>query len=238
MKKIIVTMMTVTAIHILSPLPSYAASLQDTLTSVITQNPQILTQMVNLKKEWDEGNRDAVWSMLAGQMQERMGIENAALLGEGDWKQAMEAQLTDRVKAEIGDRVSTRIAPYQDQIQLVAKALNINSNILPQSGQDQEITDSYEQVMDLTATGYASGIENNGYSGDKTVTGTDVRKGIVAVDPQVIPMGTRVWVEGYGEAVAEDQGSAIKGDRIGLAFDSKEEALEYGMQKVKVYILE
>lgn len=243
MKKIIVTIMTVTAIHILSPLPSYAASLQDTLTTLITQNPQILTQMVNLKKEWDDGNRDAIWSMVASQVQDRVGLENVDLLGEGegDWKQAMETQLTERVRTEIGDRVSSRIAPYQDQIQLVAKALNLNSNILPEAGQDQAMTElsgQQEKELEMTATAYAPGIENNGYSGDKTVTGADVRKGIVAVDPKVIPMGTRVWVEGYGEAVAEDQGSAIKGNRIGLAFDSREEALDYGMQKVKVYILD
>ena len=67
--------------------------------------------------------------------------------------------------------------------------------------------------------------------------GGKVRKGVAAVDPTVIPMGTKLWIEGYGEAIAEDQGSAIKGNRIDLAFNNRSEALDYGIQPVKVYVL-
>jgi len=62
-------------------------------------------------------------------------------------------------------------------------------------------------------------------------------RGIVAVDPKVIPMGTKLYVEGYGEAIAADQGGAIKGNRIDLYFDTHQQALNYGMKTVNVTIL-
>src|SRR5699024_5832372 len=59
-----------------------------------------------------------------------------------------------------------------------------------------------------------------------TATGIDLNKNpnakVVAVDPSVIPLGSRVWVSGYGEAIAGDTGGAIKGNRIDLHFPSKD----------------
>ena len=50
-------------------------------------------------------------------------------------------------------------------------------------------------------------------------------------------MGQRVYVEGYGEGVCNDVGSAIKGWRIDVCFDTYEEAVEWGIKLVKVYVL-
>jgi 3D (Asp-Asp-Asp) domain-containing protein len=61
--------------------------------------------------------------------------------------------------------------------------------------------------------------------------------GVVAVDPRVIPLGTRLNVEGYGNCIAGDTGSAIKGNRIDLCFDTLAECNAYGMRKVRVEIL-
>lgn len=80
----------------------------------------------------------------------------------------------------------------------------------------------------------------NGCSGF-TATGINVkqngRENIIAVDPSVIPLGTRVWVEGYGEAIAADTGGAIKGNRIDVLFQSKQKALNWGRKTVTVKIL-
>ena len=54
----------------------------------------------------------------------------------------------------------------------------------------------------------------------------------------MIPLGTAVYVEGYGYAVADDTGGDIIGNRIDLAMDSHGEAIDFGRQTVKVYILE
>ena len=69
-------------------------------------------------------------------------------------------------------------------------------------------------------------------------SGVKAAYGIVAVDPKFIPLGTRLYVEGYGYAVAADTGSAIKGDRIDLCFDDYKLALAFGRQTVVVYVLE
>lgn len=71
----------------------------------------------------------------------------------------------------------------------------------------------------------------------RTAMGLRATYGHVAVDPRVIPLGTMVFVEGYGFAIASDKGSAIKGNRIDLCFDSRATALSYGRKTVKVHVL-
>lgn len=74
--------------------------------------------------------------------------------------------------------------------------------------------------------------------GPYTASGTPVRHGVIAVDPSFIPLGTRVYIPGYGEAIAEDTGGAIKGRIIDLAFDTYEEVIAFGRQELDIYILE
>lgn len=80
----------------------------------------------------------------------------------------------------------------------------------------------------------------NGCSGN-TATGINLRANpnvkIIAVDPRVIPLGTKVYVEGYGYAVAADTGSSIKGNKIDVFFATKAEAYRWGRKKVKIKIL-
>ncbi len=79
----------------------------------------------------------------------------------------------------------------------------------------------------------------------KGVTASGVMSGFgkVAVDPKVIPLGTKLRIEStdswpsYGYAVAADTGSAIKGNRIDLFYSSRAKCLEFGRRKVKVYII-
>jgi 3D (Asp-Asp-Asp) domain-containing protein len=60
---------------------------------------------------------------------------------------------------------------------------------------------------------------------------------LIAVDPNVIPLGKKVWVEGYGEAIAGDTGGAIKGNRIDVLMPNKAQATAWGRKTVKVIIL-
>lgn len=71
-----------------------------------------------------------------------------------------------------------------------------------------------------------------------TASGTLVRRGVIAVDPNVIPLGTRIFIPGYGEAIAEDVGGAIKGHRIDVAFDTHEEAMMFGRRDLEIIIIE
>lgn len=100
----------------------------------------------------------------------------------------------------------------------------------------------FTKALTMIATAYDSSYSSTGKRpGDPgygiTYTGIPARRGVVAVDPRVIPLGTRLYVEGYGYALAADTGSAIKGNRIDLYYETYEEAMRYGRKKVKVYIL-
>jgi 3D (Asp-Asp-Asp) domain-containing protein len=75
------------------------------------------------------------------------------------------------------------------------------------------------------------------WSNGRTATGAYVHYGSVAVDPAVIPLGTRLYVPGYGYGVADDTGAAIQGDRIDLYFPTQGEALSWGARTVTVELL-
>src|SRR5699024_1357255 len=110
------------------------------------------------------------------------------------------------------------------------KKPNKKSNKEPSNDSIKEIT--------MSATGYTA--KCTGCSGI-TATGIDLNKNpnakVVAVDPSVIPLGSRVWVSGYGEAIAGDTGGAIKGNRIDLHFPSKDAAYAFGNGTVTVKVL-
>lgn len=100
----------------------------------------------------------------------------------------------------------------------------------------------YSKILTMNASAYTASYKDTGKSpGDPgfgiTYTGTKVKVGTVAVDPNVIPLGTKLYVEGYGYAVAEDIGGAIKGNKIDLYHNTVEEAMSFGRQDLKVYIL-
>lgn len=76
------------------------------------------------------------------------------------------------------------------------------------------------------------------FTGNNTCTGITPYRGVVAVDPRVIPLGTRLYIEGYGEAVAQDTGGSIQGNRIDVFFPSSEEAVNWGRRTVNVQILD
>lgn len=97
---------------------------------------------------------------------------------------------------------------------------------------------AYVEVREMVATGYEPGpISTGEWSDGLTFTGLKAQRGVVAVDPTVIPLGTKLYIEGYGEGIAADIGGAIKGNRIDLCFDTYEEAIQWGRRTVKVYIL-
>lgn len=93
---------------------------------------------------------------------------------------------------------------------------------------------------DMVATAYyAFGSGGNDINGNGiTAIGLRARKGIIAVDPRVIPLGTKLYIPGYGEALAADTGGWIKGSRIDLCFESLEECFRYGKRRIKIYLIE
>lgn len=92
----------------------------------------------------------------------------------------------------------------------------------------------YAVCIPMEATAY---LPTDGDGAGITATGAVARRGIVAVDPNVIPLGTRVYIPGYGAAVAADTGGAIRGNKIDLCMESYGEAINFGRRPVDVYIL-
>jgi 3D (Asp-Asp-Asp) domain-containing protein len=91
----------------------------------------------------------------------------------------------------------------------------------------------------LVATAYEPGPGSCGkYADGYTAIGVRATRGVAAVDPRVIPLGTRLYVDGYGYAIAADVGGAIKGNRIDLCFDTVREAIAFGRKTVVAYVLE
>jgi len=88
----------------------------------------------------------------------------------------------------------------------------------------------------MQASAYTKSHEEQTYKGI-TKSGTKVCRGVVSVDLRVIPLGTKLYIENYGEAIALDCGGAIKGNRIDLYMDTKKEAMEFGRNNLKVWIL-
>ena len=98
---------------------------------------------------------------------------------------------------------------------------------------------SYSKKITVSATAYTAS------SGKKTASGRVAQYGVIAVDPNVIPLGTKLYVEStddgkswqYGYCVAGDTGGAIKGNKIDLFFNTKSECLQFGRRSAIVYIL-
>jgi len=89
----------------------------------------------------------------------------------------------------------------------------------------------FSRVIDVVATAYT-------HTGHRTATGVYPHRGVVAVDPDIIPYGTRLYIDGYGYGTALDTGSAIQGARVDLFFDTYGEAINWGRRSTRVYILE
>ncbi|PTM59315.1 3D domain-containing protein [Desmospora activa] len=89
----------------------------------------------------------------------------------------------------------------------------------------------YSKSMNGQATGYT-------HTGNPTATGNMPKRGTVAVDPSVIPLGTKLYIPGYGQGVAQDTGGAVRGNIIDLFFETREEAIQWGRRNVTIYILE
>ncbi|MFN6589909.1 cell wall-binding protein EntB [Bacillus sp. TD10] len=124
-------------------------------------------------------------------------------------------------------------AKEEEKAQEIAKAKEESKNNIQ----------SAKRELTVVATAYTADPNENGTYGGRVLTamGHDLTDNpnmrIIAVDPKVIPLGSKVWVEGYGEAIAGDTGSAIKGNRIDVLMGSKSKAMNWGRQTVKVKIL-
>jgi uncharacterized protein YabE (DUF348 family) len=133
---------------------------------------------------------------------------------------------------ENGVEISKELVDQRTILKPVSRVIHIGTGgTITRGGR----TVRYTRALDMIATGYWG---DPAWSTGYTAIGMIARKGLVAVDPRVIPLRTWVYVEGYGFAYAADVGRNIKGNRIDLCFDNAADAWAVGRRRVRVYVLD
>ena len=148
--------------------------------------------------------------------------------------------LNDIADGVAGEKTVAAIKDFQKAAGLTVDGVCGNGTYRALTGHDYEGTNDSlnlagSRVMYVSATAYSA--QDPGLSA-YTASGTRVRHGVIAVDTSVIPLGTRVFIPGYGEAIAEDIGGGVRGNHIDIAFDTHAEALLFGWQELQIFILD
>ncbi len=182
-------------------------------------------------------------------------LASLIVLGFG-MKESFAASPTHTVKS--GDNLYRISLTYNTSVANLKKWNNLSSDLIvpsqrlivgkgttsqpaskpKQTVNDQQQTTNVKKELVVQSTAYTAYCA--GCSGI-TSTGINLKANpnqkVIAVDPKVIPLGSRVYVEGYGHAIAGDIGGAIKGNRIDVFIPNKGRALQWGRKQVKIQIL-
>lgn len=140
-------------------------------------------------------------------------------------KEAREKALREKAEREAAEKAAAEQAAKE---QAEAQAASASTGQQPAG-----------QTFFMESTAYSSDPADALGGGTVTATGQNLLTNpmAVAVDPNVIPLGTRLYVEGYGEAIASDTGGAIKGNIVDVHFPTYEQCVQWGRRQVKVTIL-
>ena len=182
----------------------------------------ILKKLGLSKKKWGLG------LILAGMTALNVGFTTQTnAIEAAEVAQVKEVDILPTTPASVADFSS--VNNVNNEIVTQAENISAEENIVEKS-----YVDDYIAVMDMEATAYLP-TDGDGYG--ITATGIPATYGVAAVDPAVIPLGSRLYIPGYGEAIAADTGGAIYGNRIDLCMESYSECMNFGRRYVTVYIL-
>lgn len=153
--------------------------------------------------------------------------------------------LDNLISALIGVVIGLPLALYSVYSQSEREVLTVkpsyevvNTTVVQEASTEAKSEPTNESLGIFKVTAYCSCTECCGKSDGITKSGVKTQEGrTIAVDPDVIPLGSVVEIDGV-EYIAEDIGEAIKGDRIDIYFDNHDRALEYGVQYREVYMVE
>lgn len=151
----------------------------------------------------------------------------------------------DEVQKEVSKLLEINSDKIVSTLNIVSKTITSTKSTPTESNRIEETMEA-EQVIDVEQTAESSThtMQASAYSTQQknlsryTADGTDLIKNprVVAVDPKVIPLGTKVKIEGYGTYISADTGGAIKGNRIDIHFQTVKECFDFGRRDVKVTI--
>lgn len=153
--------------------------------------------------------------------------------------------LDNLISALIGVVIGLPLALYSVYSQSEREVLTVkpsyevvNTTVVQEASTEAKSEPTNESLGIFKVTAYCSCAECCGKSDGITKSGVKTQEGrTIAVDPDVIPLGSVVEIDGV-EYIAEDIGGAIKGDRIDIYFDNHDRALDYGVQYREVYMVE
>lgn len=193
---------------------NYTVKPNDTLSDIAASNGVSIDDI----KEWNDLNTNIIHPG------EQLIIVNGSESPAVETEILADNEIILAEKSEEGQAVETAVQVLQEE-PVAEEPVPVESQ-----HETKEIT--------VTATAYTASCE--GCSGI-TATGVNIKdnpdKKVISVDPSVIPLGTEVYVEGYGYAVAADTGGAIKGNKIDVFIPDKQDAINWGKQQVEVKIL-
>lgn len=150
---------------------------------------------------------------------------------------------------EVVHETATEEVVIKEPVNKVVEYGTVMASVNYRGGNVPRESITYSKMLTMTATAYDLSFQSTGKRpGDRgygiTASGMRAQRGVVAVDPRVIPLGTKLYIETadgsfvYGNAIAADTGGAIKGNKIDLFMSSNAECRSFGRRKVNVYILD
>jgi 3D (Asp-Asp-Asp) domain-containing protein len=143
-----------------------------------------------------------------------------------------------RVQYENGHEISRTVENEYVAVSPTTNVTGYGTRIIVRTVSTPSGTREYWRTIRMLATSYSAstaGVSKSSPHYGYTATGLKMRDGIVAVDPRLIDLGSRVYVPGYGLGLAADTGGAIKGKRIDLGYD--DDTLQLWYRWVEVYVL-
>ncbi|MGO4988268.1 3D domain-containing protein [Gallicola sp. Sow4_E12] len=174
------------------------------------------------EKAWTSGNEN---EEVQTPVQEEAPVQEAPVKEEAPVQETPVKEEAPVQEAPVKEETPVQEAPVKEEAP-VQETPVVEEPVQEKPAQENN-SGSYTTQMQATA--YTA-------TGNRTATGTVPKKGTIAVDPDVIPLGTELYVEGYGNGIAEDTGSAVKGNIIDLYMDSEQQARDWGRRNVNVTI--
>ena len=222
-------------------------------TYIVVKNERLEETLHENEKKLSETSKKLETALLQMDAQDRV---NSTLRFQKE-------ELVSTVK-ELNDKVSRltqahgRLVEENKKLQQDYNTLKKNKAIAAEKARQQKTSSQLAQSASMnkkdvvvsrsnnqtaTKTFYVTATAYNAYCAGcsgTTATGIDLRGNpglkVIAVDPSVIPLGSKVWVEGYGYAVAGDTGGAIKGNKIDLFMPSESNCRDWGVRKVQIKV--
>lgn len=212
--------------------------IEPTLDTKITANMKVIIKRIERKNEVTQAEIPFSTEKVVDENMYKGDKEKVVVAGKAGIK-----EVTTEVTTEDGNVIATSVIgekvieePTNEKIAYGTKEKVVPTVNVPSRGGNIP----YKSKMTMKSTAYSSsdkgvsGITASGMKATRDPNGTST----VAVDPRVIPLGTKLYIEGYGYAIACDTGSAIKGNKVDVYFNSVKECYSWGSRNVDVYILE